>query len=74
VIEKLFHKCPVKGCEIQVSQSKLMCGTHWRVVPRGIGAEVYASFREARGGIRHMGAMKAAIAAVDEKQEVRRGI
>jgi hypothetical protein len=41
-----------------------MCRGHWRLVPKPIAQDVYATFRKRRGGPTHMAAMKRAIESV----------
>jgi hypothetical protein len=69
VIETLTHECPIKGCEVRVVNSKLMCSRHWGHVSSKVAIEVYRSFRESRGSHRHMLAMEAAIAEVENRRK-----
>lgn len=46
---KPMHQCPTRGCQRQVDDSKLMCGPHWRLVPRVLQDAVYAAYRGGRG-------------------------
>jgi hypothetical protein len=57
----LTHRCPVRGCEVQVVNSKLMCSRHWGRVSAATGREVYAAYKEAKLSRRHADAMAQAI-------------
>lgn len=59
------HKCPVKGCERQVINSRLMCVQHWRRVPCGLQQAVWRTYRKAPSSALHRSAMQAAVAAVN---------
>lgn len=39
------HKCHVPGCERHVDPARLMCGMHWRLVPRALQREVWRTYR-----------------------------
>jgi uncharacterized protein (DUF736 family) len=38
------HECPAIGCTRKLPRHLLMCAPHWRLVPRGLQAEVYAAW------------------------------
>lgn len=55
------HKCPINGCTTMVPHAKLMCPTHWFLVPAELGNAVYRTYRQQAGGEAHVAAMKAAV-------------
>lgn len=57
----LTHRCPVRGCQIDVANSKLMCARHWRMVSSGTQREVYAAYKEEPRSRRHADAMAQAV-------------
>lgn len=82
------HVCPIRGCLISVSNTKLVCGQHWRLVPDAAGDELYAAWRELRRPklmgltqtptereraiLRHRKAMRACIDAVHAALDARK--
>lgn len=42
------HHCHAMACQTPCPPRFLMCGFHWRLVPREIAAEVYAHFNPAQ--------------------------
>ena len=64
-----MHDCPVTNCGTQVAYSQLMCKRHWRMVPRELQRNVYATWRSGAGAgtQAHLDAMDAAIAAAEER-------
>lgn len=38
------HRCPIEGCEHQITQQLLMCRSHWRLVPRDLQTRVYRAW------------------------------
>lgn len=60
------HPCPIEGCPFEVPHAQLMCKGHWRLVPKPIAHDVYATFRKRRGGPTHLAAMTRAIASVTD--------
>lgn len=43
-VERL-HTCHARGCSTEVKPELLMCGRHWRMVPRVIQRAVWAHYR-----------------------------
>jgi hypothetical protein len=39
------HLCHAKGCSTPCPPNKLMCGRHWRMVPKNIQYAVYRQYR-----------------------------
>lgn len=39
------HECAAIGCGKTISGDMLMCAAHWRMVPAGVQARVWASWR-----------------------------
>lgn len=39
------HTCPARGCPREVADRFLMCGDHWRMVPRHLQQAVYTAYR-----------------------------
>jgi hypothetical protein len=42
---ELGHHCHARGCTIAVKPELLMCARHWRLVPRRVQREVWATYR-----------------------------
>ena len=40
------HTCRARECTVNVKPEFLMCGQHWKMVPRKIQAAVWANYRE----------------------------
>jgi Zn ribbon nucleic-acid-binding protein len=40
------HHCHARGCGTKVKPELLMCGPHWRLVPKTIRDRVWATYRE----------------------------
>lgn len=64
------HECPISDCARQVRAGLLMCGPHWRRVPRELQAEQYAAYRawqrgDANGRERLDQATEASVHAVE---------
>lgn len=59
------HKCPITGCSALVPASKLMCPTHWFLVPAELGNAVYREYRRAARSEAHFAAMQTAVAHVN---------
>lgn len=38
------HTCHAEGCETHCKPEYLMCGRHWRMVPRAAQADVWATY------------------------------
>lgn len=68
--------CPIEGCRHGRRRTQLMCGAHWRMVPREMQRPIYAAAREMNaeeeaGGPayqRWQELRKEAIAAVEMKE------
>lgn len=65
-------KCPIAGCPRERGAAMLMCGPHWRKVPRNLQRAVYATWKNrlSRPGNKefiaaHEDAKRAAIEAVE---------
>ncbi|KWU24721.1 hypothetical protein AS149_31745 [Burkholderia cenocepacia] len=41
----MVHTCHAKGCAVPVHPEKLMCGRHWRMVPRRLQLAVWRHYR-----------------------------
>ena len=41
----MTHNCRAIGCKHQVTEGKLMCLRHWRMVPKLLQDEIVSSFR-----------------------------
>jgi hypothetical protein len=39
------HECHATGCSAAVPPKMLMCRKHWFMVPRGVQAQVWATYR-----------------------------
>jgi hypothetical protein len=63
------HRCPVNGCKALVPSSKLMCPTHWFLVPAELGNAVYREYRRAPRTEAHFAAMQAAVDHVNNLKE-----
>lgn len=67
------HRCHARGCERACKPEFLMCGRHWKMVPKRIQAKVYRHYRDGQCDDKKpsqewMDAAKAAIAAVAEAE------
>lgn len=63
------HRCHAAGCETAVAPKLLMCVKHWRMVPRLVQQQVWATYRagqevDKRPSRDYLAAADAAIAAV----------
>ena len=43
--EQHTHRCPARGCPREVQAHLLMCGLHWRMVPRRLQRAVTEAWR-----------------------------
>lgn len=69
----LHHRCHATGCEALVDPRLLMCGRHWRLVPRVLQRRIWATYvagQEIRKDPTdaYLEAMRAAIEAVAETE------
>lgn len=39
------HECAARGCGRRVPANRLMCGPHWRKVPRQLRLRVWGTYR-----------------------------
>lgn len=44
--ETAGHHCHARGCKTKVPPEMLMCGKHWRAVPRALQLEVWKHYRK----------------------------
>lgn len=61
------RECPIDGCTNRHARTKLMCRTHWYMVPKLLRDEVWDSYR--RDGVfseRYLEARDAAIKAASD--------
>jgi len=65
------HRCPARRCPRRVQPDLLMCGIHWRMVPKPLQRAVWAAWRhgEGQGTIELIHAQDAAIRAVNNRTE-----
>jgi hypothetical protein len=40
----LKHTCHAQGCLVPVPERMFMCARHWRMVPRPLRAEIWATY------------------------------
>jgi hypothetical protein len=62
------HTCPVQVCVLVVGDDdRLMCPTHWHMVPRPLQRAVWAAWKNGKGfgTVALAAAQSAAISAVD---------
>ena len=67
----MAHECMATECSIQVADNMLMCGKHWRMVPREVQNRVYDTYR--RGlkifqDAERFSAVKDAVTAVETRE------
>ena len=73
-----MHQCHAEGCKVDVPPKMLMCLKRWRMVPRKLQEQVWATYRsgqeiDKRPSAAYLRVHKEAIAAVREKEQ-RNGI
>lgn len=58
-------RCPLPGCSAQIDPSRLMCRSHWYLVPRQIRDRVWATWRSGHQAFspEHQQAVRMAITA-----------
>jgi hypothetical protein len=63
------HLCPTTRCPREVPDHLLMCGIHWRLVPRPLQRAVYSAYQgpESIGTPALVQAQRAAIQAVNSQ-------
>jgi hypothetical protein len=59
------HRCPVTGCAALVPFGKLMCPSHWFLVPSELGGAVYREYRRAPQSAAHLEACQKAVEFVN---------
>lgn len=67
------HLCHASGCQRVVPERLLMCGPHWRMVPRVLQARVWDAYRPGQERTKdpspeYLEAAQAAIEAVAERE------
>ena len=67
------HQCHADGCQVEVPPKMLMCLRHWRMVPRKLQEQVWATYRpgqeiDKQPTTIYLIAQKAAVDAVREKE------
>lgn len=72
----MTHTCHAHGCAVPVPPKMLMCGRHWRMVPREIQLQVWRAYvpgQENRKDptLTYLAVMNAAIDAVRAKEAAR---
>ncbi|MCL2729299.1 MAG: hypothetical protein FWE15_04655 [Actinomycetia bacterium] len=65
----MTRTCPVRGCPREIADRFLMCGDHWRMVPRRVQQAVYTAYRAPRPDVLLAAARDAAIQHVNERLE-----
>lgn len=45
----MTHRCPVRACPKKMPDHLLMCPPHWRMVPPGLQAAVWATYQDGAG-------------------------
>lgn len=60
-------RCPVPGCHDQIDPSRLMCRSHWYLVPKQIRDRVWATWRSGQGAFssEHLETVRMAIIACE---------
>jgi hypothetical protein len=74
------HTCHAEACEVHVPPKMLMCKTHWRMVPYGLRAAVWAAYQPGQERLdgtafptdEYLEVTRDAIEAVAEKEGRRR--
>lgn len=71
------HTCPCAGCGREIPSGLLMCGPHWRMVPKPHQDAVWAAWRAAQGiadapqaddrWLKYRAAVDLAVSLVNEK-------
>jgi len=68
------HVCPIHGCAHRVSDTKLLCFHHWRMVPPHVRHIVYEAWNGGDPDAFHPIAMQHAITIVNTRLGVQRGL
>lgn len=74
--EERPHTCHARGCSARVPPELLMCGRHWRMVPRDLQRAVWRHYRKGQCDDKEvtrawLAAADAAIEAVAEQERRR---
>ena len=72
----VVHRCHARRCKTTVAPARLMCPTHWRMVPREMQQAVWAAYvpgqeRRKDPSRAYIAAARAAIDEVARKERVR---
>lgn len=59
-------RCAIKRCSCQIDPSRLMCSSHWYMVPKELRDQVWATWRSGQGAFtsQHREAVRRAVIAV----------
>lgn len=75
------HRCAAAGCRVVVSTRYLMCGRHWRLVPKAQQDAVWRAYRpgQEREGVtsaspEYLKAVEEAVAAVAQREPAQRSL
>lgn len=74
----MSHHCHARGCPVEVPPRLLMCKRHWRLVPKALKDQVWATYRpgqevDKQPSKSYLEAAKQAIRAVQAKELKSRG-
>lgn len=58
------HQCPIGGCEDLLANSRLLCLSHWRMLPGYLRDAVYAAYDHG-AGVGSLALLHAQTAAID---------
>ena len=61
--------CPVRRCPETIPPTRLLCPGHWRQVPAALRHDVWDTWNNDPGSLAHAAACRAAIEAVNARQE-----
>lgn len=72
--EAILHTCPAEGCQQEVRDDRLMCWSHWKLVPKELQDAVYEAWNNGRGAgtEEHQLACRAAIVEAGKRSSGRR--
>lgn len=75
----MSHTCHVPGCGVEVRPALLMCGGHWRLVPKPLQDRVWRTYRrgqevDKQPSADYLAAARAAIEAVMRAAGGRQGM
>jgi hypothetical protein len=72
------HLCPARGCPLRVPRNKLVCLTHWQMIPRTLRNELWRAWDSGRGvgteayTLAALAAIKAVNARIEEQNREHR--